>query len=85
MTSKKFEVRRLKCFSYEGRISELHSRLAASLRIATSQEGGQEKRVEKECPHDANVTEAELGPWGLELVQYSTFPIILGLILRVAH
>ena len=53
MTSKKFEVRRLMGFSYEGRVSELHSRLAASLRIATSQEGGQEKRVEKECPHDA--------------------------------
>jgi hypothetical protein len=53
MTSKKFEVRRLKRFSREGRVSELHARLAARLRIATSQEVGKEKRVEKVCPHGA--------------------------------
>ena len=43
MTSKKIEVRRLKCFSNECRVSELDARLAAILRIPTSQEGGQEK------------------------------------------
>jgi len=36
MTSKKFEVRGLKCFSNECRVSELDVRLAARLRIATS-------------------------------------------------
>jgi len=36
MTSKKFEVIRLKYSSYECRVSELNVRLAASLRMATS-------------------------------------------------
>jgi len=40
MTSKKIEVRRLKCFSDECRGSELDVRLGAGLRIATSQEVG---------------------------------------------
>ena len=35
MTSKKFEVRGLKCCSNECRVSELDVRLAARLRIAT--------------------------------------------------
>jgi len=36
MTPKKFEVRRLERFSRECRVSELHARLAASLRIGAS-------------------------------------------------
>jgi len=55
MTSEKFEVRGLKCFSYERRVSELHARLSPSLRMAPSQKGGQEKRDEKECQHDSKV------------------------------
>ena len=53
MTSEKLEIRGLKCFSYECGVSEFHAGLAGSLGIASSKKGSQEKRAEKECPHDA--------------------------------
>ena len=53
ITSEKLEIRGLKCFSYECGISEFHAGLAGSLGIASSKKGSQEKRAEKECPHDA--------------------------------
>ena len=79
MTSKKFEVRRLnlKCFSNECRVSELHARLAATLRMATSQEGGQEKRVEKECPHDTKTMKSRKGgPLPLQWPRWDAICII---------
>ena len=76
MTSKKFEVRRLKRLSRECRVSELHARLAASLRTATSQEGGKEKRVEKVCPHDAkSVKSRKGGPLPLQWPRAYAVPI----------
>jgi hypothetical protein len=55
MTSEKFEVRGLKYFSYERRVSELHAWLSISLRMAPSQKSGQEKQVEKEGEHVSKV------------------------------
>jgi hypothetical protein len=55
LTSKKFQVRRLKMFSYEVRVSELHTWLARSIVVIVSrrqQSARQEDRFE-ESPHDA--------------------------------
>ena len=50
LTSKKFQLRGLKIFTYEGGVSELHTRMAD--RIALSRPGSQQERAEK-CPHSA--------------------------------
>ena len=55
LTSEKFQVRRLKKFSYEDRVSELHTRLADRIVVTVSrsqQSTRQEDRFE-ESPHDA--------------------------------
>lgn len=51
-TSEEVHVRRLKTFSNESRVSELHAWLADGM--ALNQQGGQEERVE-EGPHDARL------------------------------
>ena len=50
MTSKKFQFRGLKMFSYQGGVSELHAWIAN--RMTLSQPGSQQERAEK-CPHSA--------------------------------
>ena len=55
LTSEKFQVRRLKMFSCEGRVSELHTWLAQKIVMTVSQRQQstrQEDRFE-EFPHDS--------------------------------
>lgn len=51
LTSKKFEVRRLKTFSYEAGVSELYAWLADEAMIILRQKGSQEDGFEG-FPHD---------------------------------
>jgi hypothetical protein len=58
ITSKKFQFRRLKIFSYQGGGSELHTWRAD--RMALSQPGSQQERTEK-CPHSAGSMKPQEG------------------------
>jgi hypothetical protein len=53
-TSEEFQVGSPKTLSYEGRISESHAWLTAA--IDADQQGGQEERGEKVCPHNVPAT-----------------------------
>ena len=56
LTPEKFQVRRLKMFSYEVRVSELHMWLAhrvVLLTLSPSQQSTKQEDQFEECPHDA--------------------------------
>ena len=55
LTSEKFQVRRLKKFSYEDRVSELHTWLADRIvvTVSRSQKSTRQEDRFEESPHDA--------------------------------
>ena len=54
LTSEKFQVRRLKIFSYEDRVPELHTWLADRIvTVSRSQQSTRQEDRFEESPHDA--------------------------------
>jgi hypothetical protein len=63
ITSKKFQVGRLKTFSHEDRVSELYAWLARKMMIRLRQKASQKYGLE-EFPHDVKVMKPGKGGGG---------------------